>query len=221
MNPSIDPPVLWSFRRCPYAMRARLALAVSQTPCWLREVVLRNKPAEMVARSPKATVPVLVLANGTVIDESLDIMIWALERNDPEGWLSGDTKDARRLISRNDGTFKFHLDRYKYPDRYENTDRAMHRAEGLSILQDLNCRLASHRFLCSETFGLADAALTPFVRQFANTDRAWFDAQPLPRLQAWLSTILESHRFTSIMSKHPAWDHGPGTLVFSHEIMPN
>jgi len=194
---------------------ARLALLVSRTPVWLREVVLRNKPAAMLAVSPKGTVPVLVLADGCVMDESLDIMLYALSRHDPEGWLNRDGPDTRALIGRNDGPFKHHLDRYKYPDRYGLPDGHAHRADGLAILRDLEQRLAHSACLAGPAFGLADAALLPFIRQFANTDRDWFDAQPLPHLQAWLTTGLASDRFAAIMRKYPVWESGTGTLVFS------
>jgi glutathione S-transferase len=194
-------PILYSFRRCPYAMRARLALLVSGTACEIREVRLRDKPVEMIAASPKATVPVLVLAGGQVIDESIDIMRWALRRNDPEHWLEG---DDTALIEGNDGPFKYHLDRYKYPDRH-GTDPAEHRALGLAMLEDLEARLASRPYLCGERRTLADAAILPFVRQFAATDRAWFDARPLPATRRWLEDQLASALFAEVMIPRPVW----------------
>ena len=201
-------PVLWSFRRCPYAMRARLALAASETPVEHREVLLRDKPAEMLAASPKGTVPVLVLPVGTVIEESLDIMRWALARHDPRGWLApGDA--MFELVAVNDGPFKQALDRYKYPDRYEGEDALKNRARGLEILTGLDARLAGSAFLCGEAMSLADAAIFPFVRQFAHTDRDWFAAQALPHLQAWLAGHLASPVFVAIMHKYPLWHPGP------------
>jgi glutathione S-transferase len=187
-------PILYSFRRCPYAMRARMALAVSGAAHEIREVKLRDKPAAMLAASPKGTVPVLVLPDGQVIDESLDIMRWALARNDPEHWLDG---DDTALIAANDGPFKHHLDRYKYPDRHAS-DPLEHRAQGLALLADLDARLRRHAYLCGETRTLTDAAILPFVRQFAAVDRAWFDAQ-LPALQRWLAEGLASPLFAEIM----------------------
>ena len=175
-------PILYSFRRCPYAMRARMALAVSGTGCHLREVKLSRKPAALIAASPKATVPVLVLPTGEVIEESLEIMRWALAQNDPQGWLQ---REDRALIEANDGPFKHHLDRYKYPDRH-GSDPAPHRAAGLDLLQPLEHRLAAQPQLCGAEPGLTDFALVPFIRQFAATDRAWFAAQPFPAVQAWL-----------------------------------
>ncbi|MDP5277411.1 glutathione S-transferase [Sphingomonas sp. DG1-23] len=194
-------PILYSFRRCPYAMRARLALAVSGTGHELREVKLRDKPAEMLAASPKATVPVLVLPGGAVIDESLDIMRWALARNDPQGWLAGD--DAG-LIAANDGPFKHHLDRYKYPERY-GSDPGVHRASGLDLLAVLEARLASRDWLCGDRQSLTDAAIMPFVRQFAAVDRAWFEAQALPRVQGWLARQIASELFAEVMVVRPQW----------------
>ncbi|NIJ22332.1 glutathione S-transferase [Sphingomonas naasensis] len=198
---TLTEPILYSFRRCPYAMRARLALLVSETRCEIREVKLRDKPAELIAASPKATVPVLVLPDGQVIDESLDIMRWALRRNDPEGWLAGD--DAG-LIAANDGPFKYHLDRYKYPERH-GSDPGVHRAEGLAMLAALEARLAAQAWLCGDRRMLADAAIMPFVRQFAAVDRAWFDAQALPAVQRWLAGQLAAPLFAAAMIQRPQW----------------
>jgi glutathione S-transferase len=201
---TLTDPILYSFRRCPYAMRARLALAVSGTAHEVREVKLRDKPAEMIAASPKATVPVLVLPGGGVIDESLDIMRWALGRNDPEGWLAGD--DAG-LIAANDGPFKQHLDRYKYPERH-GSDPIAHRGQGLAMLGAHEARLAGQAWLCGDRRMLTDAAIMPFVRQFAAVDRAWFDAQPLPHVQSWLAVQLTSPLFAGIMIQRPQWRAG-------------
>ncbi|MXP25950.1 glutathione S-transferase [Altererythrobacter indicus] len=203
-------PILYSFRRCPYAMRARLALHVSHTQCEVREIKLREKPEAMLEASPKGTVPVLVLSDGQVVDESIDIMRWALSRHDPEGWLEGD--DAE-LIAANDGPFKHHLDRYKYETRH-NSDPVQHRSAALTILQRLEDRLSDQPYLCGNKPMLTDMAIRPFIRQFAATDRAWFDAQPLPRLQAWLDEFLRSELFSQVMIKRPQWQAGEmgGTL---------
>lgn len=203
-------PVLYSFRRCPYAMRARLALAVSGTEVELREVKLSAKPAAMLAASPKGTVPVLVLPDGRVIDESLDVMRWALGQADPQGWLAGDDPD---LIARNDGPFKHDLDRYKYPERH-GSDALAHRAAGLAFLGDLEARLAKAPQLGGARMGLADAAIIPFVRQFAAVERGWFDAQPLPRLQGWLAAHLASPLFAAIMLRLPPWHEGDPPMRF-------
>lgn len=198
---TLTDPILYSFRRCPYAIRARLALAVSGTAVEHREVRLRDKPAEMLAASPKGTVPVLVLPDGAVIDESIDIMRWALAVNDPEDWLAGDDP---ALIAANDGAFKHHLDRYKYPERYA-ADGVDHRAAGLAILEGLDARLGERAFLGGERFGLADAAILPFVRQFAAVDRAWFAAQDLARVQAWLAAFVGSALFEGVMVVREVW----------------
>ena len=209
-----DLPVLYRFRRCPYAMRARMALLVSGTPVRLREVVLRDKPGEMIAASPKATVPVLVLPDGQVIDESLAIMHWALKRNDPENWLQDNTAE-KVLIAKVDGPFKDHLDRYKYPTRYENVDALEHRAAGLVFLEKLDALLQDSGQLMGAKPTLADHAIFPFVRQFANNDRAWFDQLPLPALQQWLSDHLASPLFATAMQKYPQWQSGDVEPVFS------
>jgi glutathione S-transferase len=216
-------PVLYSFRRCPFAMRARMALFTSGQTCELREVVLRDKPPEMIAASPKATVPVLIDTDGTVFEESLDIMHWALARNDPAGWLTpelGDHAEMDRLVARIDGPFKQHLDRYKYANRYiqENdgagVDPVHHRGGALAILADLDDRLSRSDYLFGRRMSLADVAIAPFVRQFANTDADWFAAQPLPHLQTWLSSILASALFAGVMRKYPRWQSGTAGMDF-------
>lgn len=197
-------PILYSFRRCPYAMRARMALLVGGQPVEIREVVLRNKPAELIAASPKATVPVLVLEKGDVIDQSLDIMRWALRRNDPEGWLDGDDP---ALIAANDGPFKHHLDRYKYPERH-GSDPLAHREAALQILSGLEEQLTGRNNLCRDSRSLTDMAIMPFVRQFAAMDRSWFDAQPLPRLRQWLTRHETSSLFEKAMVRLEPWQAG-------------
>ncbi|WFL76593.1 glutathione S-transferase [Altererythrobacter arenosus] len=203
-------PILYSFRRCPYAMRARMALWISGTTCELREVKLADKPDAMLAASSKGTVPVVVLPNGEVIDESIDVMRWALSQSDPEGWLAG---DDRELLEQIDGPFKHHLDRYKYWTRHD-TDPGEHRAAALEILRGLDTRLAQHGQLSGPTRTLADIASFPFVRQFANHDRAWFDALDLPHLQRWLAGHLDSELFAAIMAKHSPWKPGDEVVLF-------
>ena len=211
-------PILYSFRRCPYAMRARMALWSAGIAVELREVKLANKPPELAEASPKATVPVLVTHDG-VIDESIAVMRWALGQNDPEGWLAGDDP---ALIEEADGPFKHHLDRYKYPTRYpdeangdQETFRFDHRAHGLAFLQELDTRLGDSKQLCGPARTLADIALFPFIRQFANTDRDWFDAQGLPHLQLWLEGHLESDLFKAIMPKFAPWKEGDEPILFA------
>ncbi|MFN4039120.1 MAG: glutathione S-transferase N-terminal domain-containing protein [Erythrobacter sp.] len=203
-------PILYSFRRCPYAMRARMALWVAGIAVELREVKLAAKPAELIAASPKATVPVLVLEDGRVIDESLEIMRWALAQNDPESWLAG---DEPALITANDGPFKHHLDRAKYPTRYA-ADGIDHRAAALVLLLPLEERLANAALLCGPRRSLTDIALFPFIRQFAAIDPDWFAQQSLPRLTAWLEGHLASELFKAIMPKFAPWKAGDPPIRF-------
>ncbi len=206
-------PILYSFRRCPYAMRARLALAAAGwhpgVDLELREVALKAKPPELVEASAKATVPVLVLPQGQVIDESLAIMHWALEQRDPQGWLAGwsaaDRAGMAELIAENDGPFKHHLDRFKYPDRYpgvvsEPDRQEFHRQEALAILRRWNERLAAAGWLLGARASLADRALLPFVRQFRLADPERFDAEPeLAPLQGWLARWLQGPELAAVM----------------------
>ena len=204
--------VLYSFRRCPYAMRARLALVVGRTPCELREVKLADKPQAMLDASPKGTVPVLVLEDGTVIEESIEVMRWALSRNDPEGWLERDDPD---LIEESDGPFKHALDRYKYPSRYDDCDPLPHREAGFAFLRKLDARIAERGQLSGDRRGLADAAIFPFVRQFANHDREWFDAQDLPSLHTWLADHLASPLFKTVMQREKPWKPGNAPIAMA------
>jgi glutathione S-transferase len=204
-------PILFSFRRCPYAMRARMAIAVSGVEVALREVVLRDKPAEMIAASPKSTVPVLIVPDGRVIDESLDIMHWALGTNDPENWLEGEDK---MLIAHNDGPFKAALDRYKYPHRYGIIDAEPYRNEGMTFLAALNDRLADQAWLYGDRLGLSDIAIFPFVRQFAATDQIWFEDQPINNLKIWLNSLVTSSLFENIMKRFPQWRTGDPETLF-------
>ena len=211
MPPPSPLPILYSFRRCPYAMRARLALQAAGQAVEHREIALKNKPTEMLRASPKGTVPVLVLADGCMLEESLDIMRWALGRNDAQGWLGGDDayrEDAWDLIAQNDGEFKLHLDRYKYPHRYGLTDGLAHRELARGFLDLLQARLALHSYLAGARFGLADAAIAPFVRQFAHTATAWFAAQAWNHLAQWLQDFEASAAFAQVMEKHPVWPGG-------------
>lgn len=194
-------PILYSFRRCPYAMRARMALLVSGVAYVHREVLLRDKPAAMLAASPKGTVPVLVLADGTVIDESIDIMHWALAQHDPDDWLS--RVDAE-LIAEFDGAFKHHLDRYKYAGRY-GADPLAHRAAGLAFLAELDGRLAKLDYLGGAKPGFDDIALFPFVRQFAGVDAAWFATSASGRVRKWLTILVASELYERAMIRVQPW----------------
>ncbi len=192
--------LLYSFRRCPYAMRARLALRYSGVPVRIVEVSLKAKPAEMLALSPKGTVPVLNV-DGQVIEESLEIMQWALAQHDPDNWLLQGDPAVFALIAENDQGFKYHLNRYKYAERYPEHSMEQYRAEGEVFLQNLEDLLADRAYLLADHPSLADMALAPFVRQFAHVDREWFAASPYTQLQAWLQRFLESPLFISVMAK--------------------
>ena len=210
-------PILYSFRRCPFAMRARLALLASGTHCDLREVVLRDKPAALRDASPKATVPVLVDVDGVVIDQSLDIMRWALARHDPQRWLSparGTLDEMLALIATCDGVFKQALDRYKYPNRFEGVDALHQRTQGGLFLDALEVRLRTSRHLFGDAPALADMAIAPFVRQFAQVDAAWFAAASWPSVQAWLSALTGSPMWTAVMAKYAPWQPGDVAVIF-------
>jgi len=203
-------PVLYSFRRCPYAMRARLALSSSRVEVELREIVLRDKPAAFLTASPSGTVPCLVAPDG-VIDESLDVMIWALKQTDAEGWLN--MPDAGfELIDRADGPFKQALDRTKYANRYPDIDPDEQRGIAATFLTGLDTQIDQWIF---DRPSLADFAILPFVRQFAFIDKDWFDARPWPSLQDWLERFLASDRFANIMMKYPQWREGDSPVLFS------
>ena len=213
-------PVLYSFRRCPYAMRARLALQSAGIECDYREVVLRDKPDHMLEISPKGTVPVLQTIDGGVLEESLDIMMWALEQNDPDNLLypcSGSLEDMLQLIKECDGEFKTHLDRYKYADRYDDADALEERRHAESFIQILESRLSEKDFLFGSEVTLADFAIAPFIRQFANTDRDWFDQANYPRVQNWLQVFIESAAFRAIMPKQKQWYPGDALTLFPFE----
>ncbi len=199
-------PILYSFRRCPYAMRARLAILAGGARVELREIVLRDKPAAMLAASPKGTVPVLVLPDGTVIDESLDIMRWAFADND-----AGAPDLA--LIAANDGAFKHHLDRYKYADRHGG-DPTEHRDAATRLLDPIETRLTGNRYLGGGCATITDLAIMPFVRQFAATDRRYFDALPLPALHTWLAAHLASDALAAAMLRLPPWRPGDAPVRF-------
>lgn len=211
-------------------MRARLALAVSGQICELREVVLRDKPPALLEASPKATVPVLQLASGEVLEHSLDIMLWALRQHDSACWLTpqgGTSEVMQGLIAANDGPFKQALDRYKYPHRFMAAQPASadvtrkfaekHRDSAALWLMTLQTRLASHDWLFGASACLVDMALLPFVRQFAHTDAAWFAAQPWPALASWLSRWESGALLAQVMAKYPAWQAGQPAIYFPEQ----
>lgn len=195
---------LYSFRRCPYAMRARMALRYSAVEVAIVEVSLKAKPAEMLALSSKGTVPVLQV-DGRVIDESLEIMRWALAQHDPQDWRLQDDPEGQALtaalIEENDQVFKLHLNRYKYPERHPEYPKEHYRSEGESFLRRLEALLETRAFLAANHPSLADVAVMPFIRQFAHVDRDWFAQAPYPRLQDWLQRFLDGELFVAIMAK--------------------
>ncbi|MGI9317048.1 MAG: glutathione S-transferase [bacterium] len=201
-------PVLYSFRRCPYAMRARMALIAAEVKLEHREILLKNKPPSMLKASPKATVPVLVLEDGTVLDQSWEIMRWAMIQNDPDNWL-GENQiylvRAQPLVDQCDGAFKRELDNYKYADRQPHPAE-FYRDQGIPFLADLNQCLTVQRYLLADQITIADIAILPFIRQFANVDRTWFDQCGLDHLIAWLDQLLATIIFSQAMQKHPLWD---------------
>lgn len=210
---------LYSFRRCPYAMRARLAIVLAELKVELREIVLKNKPAQMLAISPKGTVPVLELvetdgSSRRVIEESRDILQWALEQHDPQAVLDVEPASAQALIEQNDNEFKHWLDRYKYSDRYPELSQLEYRERGEVFLQVLETLLAKHRYLLGDTISSADIGIMPFVRQFAHVDQEVFYQLPYPYLQQWLRDWLQHPAFQQVMVKLPAWQEGDPLVVF-------
>lgn len=210
---------LYSFRRCPYAMRARLGIVFAELQVELREIVLKNKPAQMLTISPKGTVPVLELAEGArskrqVIEESREILEWALEQNDPHALLNTDLVSANTLIEQNDNEFKHWLDRYKYADRHPERSQLEYRQQGEVFLQVLENLLTKNKYLFGDHISIADIGIMPFVRQFAHVDREVFYSLPYPYLQQWLSDWLEHPVFQQVMIKYQPWQEGDETVVF-------
>ena len=203
-------PILYSYRRCPYAMRARIALTMAEIKIEIREISLREKPAHMLQVSPKGTVPVLILQDGTVLEQSLAIMQWALQQNDPQGLLKSDFKMTHALIAENDSHFKQALDGYKYPERNLQKAQIEHRKNGEVFLQKLESQLLTSPYLLGQNPSLADIAIFPFVRQFVAVDNAWFDGgdmqrPPYQKLHDWLNEWVNSVLFKSITTKNPTY----------------
>ena len=210
-------PVLYSFRRCPYAIRARMALEYASISCELREIILSNKPQAMINLSNKGTVPVLQLADGSVIDESLEVMLWALEQTDPDNWLDIENEHARLLIEKNDHEFKQYLDQYKYFHRYPENTQLHYRKQAEEFIGILETRLQEHQGLglVSNQLSLADVAIFPFVRQFAHVDWEWFSNSRYKYLISWLLKLEESELFLAVMDKHILWQENED-LVLTH-----
>ena len=206
---------LYSFRRCPYAVRARLGLLFANLQVELREIILKNKPDQMLAISPKGTVPVLQLFDGTVVEESREIMAWALRQQDPQGLLDATVFDqANALIEQNDNEFKHWLDRYKYADRYLEMTQSEYRQRGEAFLQVLEELLTKNPYLLGDSKTIADIGIVPFVRQFAHVDRDVFYGLPYPNLHLWLQHWLEHSFFLQAMTKFQPWQEGDDVVVF-------
>ena len=206
-------PIVYSFRRCPYAMRARMAMARAGSGARLREVVLRDKPEAMLDVSPKGTVPVLVLPNGEVIDESLDVMIWALSQDDPDSWLA-DRDNCLAWIERSDHEFKGWLDKYKYANRHPEQTELWYREQGEQFIQAMESQLSNNQWLGGSHCRLCDVAVFPFIRQFAGVDPAWWQSAPYPSTRAWLDRWLKDPLFASVMKKYPQWQPGDQEPLF-------
>ncbi|TYK65983.1 glutathione S-transferase [Colwellia echini] len=219
-----DLPILYSLRNCPYAMRGRLAIYKSKQPVLLRDLVLSNKPAEMLAASPKGTVPVVVLPDGLVIEESLDVMLWALQRSDPNDLLHHNLgtvdntlsvsylEEMLMLIDEFDTDFKRALEAYKCAKRYQEANVDECRAICEKYITRLELKLTDHEFLMSNQESLLDIALMPFIRQFARVERQWYLQSPYPKVRQWLNNYLQSPVFTKVMAKHPLW-------IDNHEVV--
>ncbi|MFT5653422.1 MAG: glutathione S-transferase [Psychromonas sp.] len=205
-------PILYSLHRCPYAMRARTAILLAQQTLLLRDIVMKNKPVEMLSASVKGTVPVLIFDDQSVIDESLDIMIWALDKNDPDDLLYKNQPEVLsemlNLISRNDNEFVNNLKKYKVTARYHDIEEQFYRQKCELFIAELEQRLTTQAYIMGEKPSLADIAILPFIRQFSRTDRQWYLQAPYPNLRRWLKTHIQSPLFSKIMTKYPQWlDH--------------
>ena len=206
-------PILYSFRRCPYAIRARMAMAYSKISYEHREILLKNRPKDLYKISKKGTVPVLKLVDGTVIDESVDIMKWCIKQNDLDGWFEDNYTLQNRFIKNNDTEFKYWLDRYKYHIRYIENSYEKYQKEVEAFLIKYNLILQENYFLMGKKLSLVDVALMPFIRQAAHVDISWF-AQNFPALSEWLEKLKVSPLFLSIMKKYDIWhDSGEGVIV--------
>ena len=192
-----------------------MAIHISSQKCEIREVLLRDKPPSMLEYSSKGTVPVLVLQSGEVIDESLDVIDWALNLNDPDNWQrSKNNEKTKELIKINDGEFKYHLDRYKYSKRYDNEDPEFHRKKCLSFIEKVNSELQNSKYIFDDAISYIDISLLPFIRQFRIADNEWFDELPYENVKSWLSNFLNSELLKSIMSKHDIWKEGDEVTIF-------
>lgn len=213
-------PILYSLRQCPYAMRARIGVLLANQTVILRDIVMTNIPDEMLSVSPKGTVPVLLFDDATVIEESLEIMIWALNKNDPDDLLYNQQADAcsemLALIKLSDSDFVEALNKYKAAARYHDTNEDTCRTQCEEFITLLEERLNNHKFLMGNTPSLADYAMLPFIRQFSRVDRKWYLQSPYPKLQHWLEKHYQNPLFSKAMKKYPQWLENKETVLFGN-----
>ncbi|MGF1701153.1 glutathione S-transferase [Photobacterium makurazakiensis] len=211
-------PILYSLRRCPYAMRARMGLLLAKQPVMLRDIVTRNKPYELLAASPKGTVPVIVLNNSQVIDQSLDIMLWALNLNDPQNLLRNNlpniADDILMLVRKNDSQFIPLLEQYRASARYHNDDLEQRRQDCEVLIAPLEARLSNHSYLFGDSPSLADYALMPFISQFARVEKKWFVQSEYKNIAKWLKSHYESTLYTKVMKQYPQWIESQEEFLF-------
>ncbi|CAK2399491.1 Glutathione S-transferase [Vibrio crassostreae] len=213
-----DLPILYSLRRCPYAMRGRMGIALSQQKVLLREIVTKDKPSELLASSPKGTVPVLVLPQGTIIEQSIEVMIWALEQNDPQDLLRSSEPELNQeileLIARNDNEFIGHLEKYRASVRYRNIDTEQRRKACEGFISELESKLAQHEYLFGDTPSLTDFAVMPFVSQFVRVEKKWFVKSEYQNVGRWLRAHLDSKLYTQVMKQYPLWNETKHDCLF-------
>ncbi|MEZ8037315.1 glutathione S-transferase [Vibrio crassostreae] len=213
-----DLPILYSLRRCPYAMRGRMGIALSQQKVLLREVITKDKPSELLASSPKGTVPVLVLPNGQVIEQSLDVMNWALQQNDPQDLLRSSepilSEQVQQLIKTNDEEFISYLEKYRASVRYRNIDVEQRRQACETFISQLEARLTDQPYFFGETPSLADFAVMPFVSQFVRVEKKWFVKSEYQNVGRWLRAHLESKLYTQVMKQYPLWNETKQDCLF-------
>ena len=207
-------PILYSFRRCPYAMRARMVLLHSKIQCEIREIKLSNKPKEMLAISPKGTVPVLILENGDILDESLDVMLWAIEQGNLRNLFNPGKKEILDLIKINDGEFKDAIDRYKYSSLYPEKPMIEYRKMGELFLKKIESCLEKNKFIFGKNISLADLAIFPFIRQFCRVDIDWFNSSLFKKIKEWTLFFEGSENFIDIMRKIKPWTTGDKPTLF-------
>ena len=213
-----DLPILYSLRRCPYAMRGRMGIALSKQQVLLREIITKDKPSELLASSAKGTVPVLVLPDGQIIEQSLDVMNWALQQNDPQDLLRSSNptlnQQIHQLIKVNDDEFIGHLEKYRASVRYRNIDKEQRRQDCEGFISKLEALLTDQAYFFGETPSLADFAVMPFVSQFVRVEKKWFVQSEYQNVGRWLRTHLDSKLYTQVMKQYPLWNETKQDCLF-------